>query len=383
MAIPGQTKSVDSDIVIIGGGIIGLMTARALAREGFGVTVLERGRLGAQASRAAGGILCPLYPWRLPDAMQALTAQAMASYPDVVRELERESGLSIRTRLTGLILLDDSEFSLARDWAERWSIACESLSPNQLGAREPALGDKCGGLLFPEMRNVYAGELVDAAAESCRRHGVVIRESASVEDICLAGSGEVRVDTATDSLRPDRLVIAGGAWSSLLLERLGGQLAVRPVRGQILQYGRGSSRLAHMVLSGRKYLVPRPGGELIIGSTLEEVGFDATTTAAGHQELKVAAESILPELADQEVVSHWAGLRPGAPDHLPFIGLWREALAEGGCDVLLNTGHYQNGILLAPLSAELLTTAITAEPGPMNIAPFDPRRCQECKTPID
>ncbi|MCP1726225.1 glycine oxidase [Natronospira proteinivora] len=359
-----------SDTIIIGGGIIGLMTARELARRGRSVTVLDRGQLGAQASGAAGGILCPLYPWRLPLALQSLAAQSMREFPQVVAELTGSSGCAIGLRRTGLLVLDHDELDLARQWAEQWSIEYESLSARQLQAIEPELAVDGEGLCFPRMRNVYSRDLIRALAAEAPSLGIHIHPSLAVEDLRLE-VGEAAVKTAQGWMQAEQLVIAGGAWSGLLLERLGAVLPLRPVRGQVIQFPAGSSALRHMVLKGRKYLVPRPGGELIVGSTLEEAGFDAEPTETGQRVLHEAATAMVPGLSQKPVEDHWAGLRPAAPDGLPFIGAWPE---PGRAAIHLNTGHYQNGILLAPLSGRLLAQQMCGEVPEQDLAPFRPGR---------
>lgn len=353
-----------SDSIVIGGGIIGLMSARQLALAGRRVRVLDRGRLGAEASRAAGGILCPLYPWRLPAALQELAHHAMQTYPERVRELEQASGCAIGLRESGLVLLDDGEFEAAREWAARWQLDYGELDAAGLAARAPGvMADRA--LWFPGMANVYSTDLIAALRAEADALGIEIHESLEAEQLLITDGRIGGVETARGRLTASEVVIAAGAWSRFVLRELGDVLPVRPVRGQILQYPRGSVDLEAMVLSGRRYLVPRPGGELIVGSTLEEAGFDAEPTPEGRRQLARDAAAILPALADLPVEAHWAGLRPGAPDGMPYIGPWPDI--EG---LYLNTGHYQNGILLAAISAELLAHHLLGTPAPVDPAPL-------------
>lgn len=356
--------TAESDSLVIGGGIIGLMSARLLARAGQRVTVLDRGQLGAEASRAAGGILCPLYPWRLPASLQEFAHLAMAGFPSLVRELEHASGRPIGFRRTGLLLLDTEEFAAARAWADRWQLGCRELEPSSLASMAPELAAD-QALWFPDMANVYSTDLIAALREEAEALGVVIRESVAVEGLRLSEGRIAGVMTDQGPLDADRVVIAAGAWSRFVLEQLSGTLPVRPVRGQIIQYPRGTVRLEAMVLSGRRYLVPRPEGELIVGSTLEDSGFDDQPTETARDELCRAAEDILPALREASLEAHWAGLRPGAPDGMPYIGPW-----PGIQGLYLNTGHYQNGILLAGVSAELLAHHMLGSPSPVAPEPF-------------
>ncbi len=360
--------TTQSDTLVIGGGIIGLMTARELARRGRRVAVLDRGRTGAEASYAAGGILCPLEPWRLPGPLRQLAARALDEYPKLVAELEEAGGCRIGLRRTGLLLLDDGAFDHARHWAREYGFHCRQLTAGSVAELEPELQAPEGALQFPDMANVYAADLMEALRRELSGLGV-LHESIEVQGICHKGGRLTGVITTDGDMEAENVVVAGGAWSAVMLEALGRTLPVRPVRGQIIQYPAGAVTLERMVLCGRRYLVPRPGGELIVGSTLEESGFDADTTDSGRHELATAAEGMLPRLATVPIEAHWAGLRPGAPDGMPFIGP-----VEGVTGLYLNTGHYQNGILLAPLSGRLAANLVCGESPDLDPAPFLPSR---------
>lgn len=368
--------TANSDTLVIGGGIIGLMTARALAKRGRAVTVVDRGQVGAEASMAAGGILCPLYPWRLPEPMQALTASAMQGYDEAISALEAESGQTVGLRRTGLLVLDEGELDAARSWARCWGITHRRLSAAEVGQMVPSLREPGEGLHLPGMSNVYSADLIRALKASAETLGIRILEHSGVRDLAIDSGGGIRVETESGRLNADEVVIAGGAWSGLLAERLGGRLPVRPVRGQIIEYPPGRVGLTVMLLHGRRYLVPRPGGELLVGSTLEEAGFDHATTDEARQSLRRAAEALLPELRGQVPGRHWAGLRPAAPDQMPYIGPW-PGRPKGSARLYLNTGHFQNGILLAPLSGEILAALMTGEAAPVDPVPFRIDRAME------
>lgn len=358
-----------SDTLVIGGGIIGLMTARALARRGFRVTVVDRGRVGAEASMAAGGILCPLYPWRLPEPMQQLTAMAMRGYPDTIRILEAEANHKIGIRRTGLLVLDAEELSQAEAWASRWDISHRRVTASEVSRIAPALHSPGEALYLPDMSNVYSADLIHALQVAGPAKGIRILEKTGVQDLAIDADGGAHVETDDGWLAADRVVIAGGAWSGLLTERLGARLPVRPVRGQIVEYPAGLADLSVMLLHRRRYLVPRPGGELLVGSTLEEAGFDQSTTESARHSLQSAADSLLPILEGVAPGRHWAGLRPAAPDQMPYIGPWPGPAQTGG-RLYLNTGHFQNGILLAPISADVLAAQMTGEQPPVDTDPY-------------
>jgi glycine oxidase len=361
--------TANSDTLVIGGGIIGLMTARALARRGRSVTVVDRGRVGAEASMAAGGILCPLYPWRLPEPMQALTAAAMQGYDGFIRELEAESGFTVGVRRTGLVVLDEAELDPAEAWASRWDINHRRLDGAGIDALVPGLRGPEIGLHLPGMSNVYSADLIHALKASAAELGIRILENRGVQDLNVDTDGGARVETEGGALSAEDVVIAGGAWSGLLTERLGARLPIRPVRGQIIEYPPGRAELSVMLLHHRRYLVPRPGGELLVGSTLEEAGFDHGTTDDARDVLREAAEGLLPTLKGEMPRRHWAGLRPAAPDQMPYIGAW-PGRAASGARLYLNTGHFQNGVLLAPLSGEILAAVMNGEQALFDPSPF-------------
>lgn len=361
--------TANSDTLVIGGGIIGLMTARALARRGSRVTVVDRGRVGAEASMAAGGILCPLYPWRLPEAMQQLTAMAMRGYSDTIRTLEAEAGHTIGVHRTGLLVLDADELDQAEAWASRWDITYRRVTANKVSQLVPEVCSPGEALHLPAMSNVYSADMIHALQRAAPAMGIRILEQTGVRDLSIDADGGAHVETEEGWLAADRIVIAGGAWSGLLTERLGARLPVRPVRGQIVEYPPGRAKLSVMLLHRRRYLVPRPGGELLVGSTLEEAGFDRSTTDSARRSLQSAAESLLPGLEGVAPGRHWAGLRPAAPDQMPYIGPWPGRAVTGG-RLYLNTGHFQNGILLAPISAEILAAQMAGEKPPVDPAPY-------------
>jgi glycine oxidase len=356
----------NSDIIVIGGGIIGLMTARELARDGRRIMVIERGRLGMQASRAAGGILSPLYPWQQPQAVQQLSNLAMRQYPDLIRRLEAATGHRIGCRRSGLMILDVNEHAAALAWAAHWGWPAERLDGAALRGSEPGLGPVADtAVLLPAACNLYTVDLIAALQAELRATGVRLEENREVEDLELDATGGAVVRVAGERLRPAAVVVAGGAWSGMLVRRLGPRLPVRPVRGQIVQYPKGAARLEHMLLHRSRYLVPRPGGEIIAGSTLEEAGFDTSVTEAARQELTAAAASLLPALAGVAPEDHWSGLRPGSPEGVPFIGPVPELPG-----LWLNTGHFQNGILLAPAAARLLADLMAGREPPIDPLPF-------------
>ncbi len=365
------------DAVIVGGGVIGLCCAWRLARRGASVVVLDRAEPPAGATRVAAGMLAPIgeLAFGEPELLR-MTVAAAERYPDFVAELEAASELSTGYARHGAlhIALDRDEAAELRrvhDLQRSLGLGAEWLPPRRCRELEPGLTPSFnGGVHAPDEaaidpRRMTAALLAVLAAES-----VEVRANADVVAPLLDGERIVGVETGADEeVRAGTVVLASGAWSGAegwLPESA--RPPVRPVKGQILELRSpdGEAPCERIVASERVYLVPRPDGRLIVGATTEERGFDATVTAGGVHELLREAYRLLPEVAEMELVELAAGLRPGTPDNLPLIG---PGALEG---LVLACGHYRNGILLAPLTAEAVAAVTSGESLPESLAAAEP-----------
>ena len=355
--------------VVIGGGIIGLLTARELALAGRSVSVVDQGQIGAEASWAGGGILSPLYPWRYPDPVNSLANWSQRHYPALATALIQEGGLDPQWTQSGLLVLDQAEHAAALSWAEGYGLPCEALTAQDCTRLEPALQvPGSTALWFPTLAQVRNPRLVKSLTESCVRHGVQLRESTQVTGIALRGQQLTAVETCNESLAADAVVVASGAWSARLLAGLGMQLPVRPVRGQMIMYHAEPGQVRHINLYEGHYLIPRQDGRVLVGSTLEEVDFDKSTTAGAREDLARFAGSLFPFLRTLPIETQWAGLRPGSPTGIPYI-----CNVPGVTGLYLNTGHYRNGVVLGYASARLLADVMVGrepilDPGPYGLA---------------
>lgn len=344
-----------TDCIVVGGGIIGLLQARFLAQAGWRVSIYDQGDIGRESSWAGGGILSPLYPWRYPDAVTRLARWSQEFYPQLARELIAEGGVDPQWTQSGLLVLESDEQHLARTWANRWNLPCEWLDRDQLMQRLPGLALPVEhALWFPTLGQIRNPRLVKSLHVCGERQGITFQPHQQVRGLLQQGQRVIGIETDRGEVRADKVVIAGGAWSASLLYGMV-QLPVRPVKGQMLLLAGSPGQLRSIVLYQDRYLIPRQDGRILVGSTLEETGFDKATTNAARDELLGFVTRLLPGLANLPVERHWAGLRPGSPTGTPYID------AVTGWDGLyVNTGHFRNGVVLGPASARLLADILLA-----------------------
>ncbi|MCG6659374.1 glycine oxidase ThiO [Halomonas campisalis] len=362
------------DVLIIGGGVIGMMTAWQLAEAGCSVTLLERRRCGEEASWAGGGIVSPLYPWRYSEPVSSLARFAEHEYPQLAARLLEETGIDPEYRQKGLLYLRVDDGDRAFDWARRLGKPLEAVGADLIYAKEPWLAEGIdSGLWMPTLGSIRNPRLCQALrARLMALPGVTLKEGMEVERLCVEGGRVSGVETPRGHLAAGRVVLCGGAWSGQLLGTLGLALPVRPVKGQMMLFltppmAGGRQLLERVVLADGRYLIPRGDGRVLIGSTLEEADFDKTPTDEARESLRQSALAMLPALADCAIEHHWAGLRPAAPDGIPFIGE-----LPGIRGLFVNAGHYRNGLVLAPASTRLLVDRLLGRSPLIDPTPYTP-----------
>jgi glycine oxidase len=367
------TEKRSFDAIFVGGGIIGLSCAWRAAQRGARVAVVERSVPGAGATRVAAGMLAPVgeLTFGEPELLE-LTLAAARLYPRFVAELETATGKPTGyERLSALhVALDRDEAAQLRrvhDLQRSLELEAEWLPPRRCRQLEPGLTPSFhGGVLAAGEAAVDPRALTAALLEAVVGEGGEVLTGAEVVVGVYEGERLAGV-RATDSsevgeeeLRADAVVLCSGAWSGVA-EWLPEQARprVRPVKGQVVELRTRDGEeppATRIIASERVYLVPRGDGRLIVGATVEEMGFDTTVTAGGVHELLREAYRLLPEVAEMEMVDALAGLRPGTPDNLPVVG-------PGAIDgLVLATGHYRNGILLAPHTAETVAALLAGDP---------------------
>ena len=383
-----MTEKRGFDVVVVGGGVIGLACAWRLAQGGAEVAVLERGEPGGGATRVAAGMLAPVgeLTFGEPELLE-LTLEAARLYPEFVAELEAATGETTGYERLGAlhVALDRDEAAQLRrvhELQRSLELEAEWLPPRRCRDLEPGLTPSFhGGVFAAGEAAVDPRKLTRVLVAACEAEGVEVRTGAeAVDGIFEAGRlvgvrstrgcagplsryAEQKTGTPSDrdgeeEMRADAVVLAAGAWSGAnewLPEEA--RPPVRPVKGQVVELrGRdGEPPARHILASERVYLVPRADGRLVIGATVEEMGFDTAVTAGGVHELLREAYRLLPDVAEMEWVAVTAGLRPGTPDNLPLVG-------PGAIDgLVLATGHYRNGILLAPLAAQAVAQLLSPQ----------------------
>jgi glycine oxidase len=355
------------DVIVIGGGVIGLAIARELAVR-KSVLLVDRGSTGQGTSRAAAGMLSPLSEADDQGPFFQLSWASHTMYDDFVRDLEDETKLECAYSRDGLLNLAATEEAAEAlrcryEWQKKAGFDIELLSGDAVRKLEPLItAPVAAAVLIPGDRSVAPRRLLNALRESCVGRGVEMRPGVHVEEV---GPNAVRVGDLT--LEAAHIVIASGVWSAEF-RGLNPAIPVYPRKGQILSLGMPAGAFRHMIRWGSSYFVPRPTGEVIVGATNEDSGFDMSNTPAGLGRLLNEAQQISSHAGQYPILETWSGLRPATPDGLPILG---PSAVPG---VWYATGHYRNGILLAPITALILRELVESGTTGHSIEPYSPLR---------
>ena len=368
-----------ADAVVVGGGVIGLSIARALARAHLGnIVLVERGQLGAESSHAAGGMLAAQAECDRADPFLALACASRDLYPEFAESLLEETGINIELERTGTLYLaftdgDERETLNRYNWQAKAGLAVERLTGDEARALEPCVSKSVlSALRFPLDWQVENRRLVAALAASAQLMGVQLLTSTNVESLLIEREQVKGVETSRGPLHSPVVIVASGAWASGLLNAPSSQaplIQIEPVRGQMLCFDARPQLMRHVIYSPRGYLVPRMDGRLLAGSTTEHAGFDKRVTAAGAHTILTNALEIAPRLGNLPLVDAWSGLRPRAVDGLPIVGASSQTRG-----LFYAVGHYRNGILLAPLTGESIAREVTGGVASTLMRAFTPER---------
>lgn len=344
-----------ADIIVIGGGLIGMMTARELQQAGAEVLLLERGQLGGESTWAGGGILSPLYPWRYADAVSALAKYSQQIYQQFAEELRAETGIDPEYINSGLLILDQEESDQALVWAKHWRVQLQKLqSIPEVQQCEPSLSNQFDAALWmPEICQMRNPRLVKSLRTSLDLKKINYIEHAEVRQLLIRKQRIEGVKTSDLEYRADKVIVAGGAWSARIIGDGIQPPQIEPVKGQMIIFKAKPGVLGRIVLSNGRYLIPRKDGRILAGSTLEFTQFNKQTSAEARDELMTAALSMVPALSDYSIEHHWAGLRPGSPEGIPYI--CEHPNVNG---LYINSGHYRNGVILGAASCRLMADIV-------------------------
>lgn len=370
-------ESEPADVLIIGGGVIGLTIARTLARRGVTkVIVAEKNEFGREASWAAGGILAPQVETDKDDDFFRLACASRNLYRVFAESLQSETGVDVQLDTTGTLHVAFTEAEAAElrnrlTWQRAQGLAVEWLEGDAARKLEPALSAnvRCA-LRFPHDFQIENRRLVDALLIANERLGVRLCRDCEALSLTIENGRVAGAESSKGRFSASSVVLAAGAWTSSIVSATKlPQIEIIPVRGQMLCFEPPKPIARHVIYSARGYLIPRADGRLLAGSTSEEVGFEKRVTEKGVNAIRSLAVEIAPALKSWSIIDSWAGFRPRAKDGLPILGPTRRVAG-----LFYATGHYRNGILLAPITGELIAEAILSGANPPMLLPFLPDR---------
>jgi glycine oxidase len=371
-----SNPTTTADVIIVGGGVIGLTIALALARHGVReVTLIERGQPGAEASWAAGGILAPQVEADRHGDFFQLACASRDLFPELAASLKEETGVDVELDTTGTLYLGftskhEAELRNRYEWQRGQDLNVEWLTGAGALRLEPGISDevRCA-LRFPRDFQIDNRRLVSALVRANEELGVQLMTGSSVHALWIEHEKVRGVETSNGMLSAPVVVVAAGAWSTLINSTVAPPFQIEPVRGQMLCFEARPQIARHVIYSSLGYLVPRRDGRVLAGSTEEHVGFDKRVTIAGSDAIRSMAREIAPGIAALPMIDSWAGFRPRAKDGLPVLG---SSAAVAG--LFYATGHYRNGILLAPITGKVIADMIVDGIMPANLAVFSPNR---------
>ncbi|HEX5735472.1 MAG TPA: glycine oxidase ThiO [Blastocatellia bacterium] len=358
------------DVIIVGGGVIGCSIALRLAEAGLKVTLIERGRAGCEASRAAAGMLSPQSEAHKESPFLDLCLRSRLIYRGFTDHLTEISGVEVDYRDEGVLYVelegdDSKEVDRWFNWQTRAGLKLERIAESKLRMDEPAVtGSATGAVFIPGDHQVDNRKLMDAVALAARRAGVDVIEGVEVSLFMIERDRVKGVRCGEDKIDAGAVVVAAGCWSGSLLAPLGLNIQTIPARGQMIALKSNTPHVNRVLHSRHCYLVPRRDGRILVGSTIEYAGFTKGVTAGGVGSLIAAAVELVPSLSEFEIVESWSGLRPDTADHMPVMG------ETGIKNLFVASGHFRNGILLAPATAELMSELILTGRTPDELQPF-------------
>ncbi|OQK16497.1 FAD-dependent oxidoreductase [Methyloprofundus sedimenti] len=353
------------DITFVGGGITSFLSARLFALAGANVTIIDKNQTGKESSWAGGGILLPLYPWRQADAISQLVIRSIEAYPELAQALIDSTGLDPEYIESGLLMSQLTDLDKAQEWCAKYSIDCCSANRQQL-ENFPQINNQ--SLYMDSIAQVRNPRLLKSLKQDLLQRGVNIIENCAIEKVSIKNNRITEIASESDSFNVNSVIITAGAWTGTLCRQLfGGTIAeqpdVFPVKGQMLILDTAVNTLDTIILENDRYLIPRSDGKILCGSTVEYADFDKSTSEQAQQSLLAFARKLFPALESAPIIHHWAGLRPGTQQGIPYIDIHPEIN-----NLAISAGHFRNGFAMGPASAQLLFEIITKQPTTIDAA---------------
>ncbi|MGZ8161998.1 MAG: NAD(P)/FAD-dependent oxidoreductase [Methylobacter sp.] len=355
------------DITIIGGGIIGLLTAREFRLAGATVMIIEKNLLGQESSWAGGGILLPLYPWRQANAITRLVIQSMKLYPELASQLITGTHIDPEWTPCGLLITKNPDIAEAINWCQINNISFQKADADFFNRLNTSPDNP---LWLPEIAQARNPRLVKSLKQDLINKDVIIYEHCELKALTLAKNRIPAIHTTTGQFPVHQLIISAGAWTGKLFRELfpvlGGEAPkIIPVKGQMLLFDATPETLPYMVLDEDQYLIPRRDGKILAGSTVELDNFNKTTSTEVRNRLTDFALNLMPSLKHFPLINHWAGLRPGTEHGVPYIDKHPEIVNLG-----INAGHFRNGLAMGPASAQLMVDLVLNRPPAIAPEPY-------------
>jgi glycine oxidase len=351
---------VQPDFIVIGAGAVGLTSAIALLQAGYKVTLVERGQVGREASWAGGGILSPLCSWDYQESVTRLAHRGMAMFADAAESLQQATGIDSEYQHSGMLVLPPFPEEQAKRWCEQHQFTVQSVNASDYLPLENQTG-----LLLPEVAQVRNPRLISALRKRVEMLGGTILEQHEVQSFSDEAGRITALHTTQGTLAAGAYIVTAGAWSRQLLGEYALQLDIRPIRGQILLFKFDAPPFQPIVIKKDLYVIPRRDGHVLVGSTLEDVGFDKSTTPEARESLLKRVREIFPDWKNIQPIKHWAGFRPGSADNIPTIG--RHPTID---NLYVNSGHFRYGVTMSFASAEVLLNEITGKAQPFSVEEY-------------
>ncbi|KAF3982130.1 MAG: glycine oxidase ThiO [Methylococcales symbiont of Hymedesmia sp. n. MRB-2018] len=357
--------TLNSDITIIGGGIIGLLSAKEFVEAGCQVSLIDKSFTGKESSWAGGGILLPLYPWRQASAISSLAVASIKCYADLAEQLFNGTAIDPEWLDCGMLVCKNPDINLAAEWCIKHQVLCHEADHFLYKNLNTQVNNP---LWLPEIAQIRSPRLLKALKAFLLKKNVQFIENCAISDCLLKHNRIESLVTDQGKISVNQLIICAGAWSKHLIKQL---LSVQhlpniaPVKGQMLLFDAQPDTLARIIVDDAHYLIPRRDGKILVGSSVEHCQFDKSTSLEAKNELYAFATELFPALNNTPVINHWAGLRPGTSQGVPYISKHPEIK-----NLSINAGHFRNGLVMAPASAKLMADLILDRQPSINPKPY-------------